>query len=323
MYCNYRTQIYKIQMQRLKLLQPEGVVYFFFPKMNRSPLWCVMKPTFKTSQGSSVLPPAPHSVMLSWETPEICDSLSSALFNTHGIRQNEMSTAAEMPTLAEGLVLHRGLCGTYCLCEGLAVLFLMSFQKFLQGTEKNVGHWRKLKSWSSHGKNRSISQKFLRAGLPLGVCTPGSRRTPGTSPRTFQQQSVERQQPVGISSSYSLDPPPPGRTCLGVELVDDKVAEGGFEEVLLGAVFQQGVVHRVGSYLQAANRITIIDSHAESLWRHLSLYLLVDLDGLLVLFKLGTVGSNFQQTLVGRTRDEIELQKENSKSRFLFRYLFI
>lgn len=36
---------------------------------------------------------------------------------------------------------------------------------------------------------------------------------------------------------------------LSIELVDDEMTESGFEEVLLGAVFQQRVVHRVGSDL--------------------------------------------------------------------------
>lgn len=36
---------------------------------------------------------------------------------------------------------------------------------------------------------------------------------------------------------------------LSVELVDDEVTESGLEEVLLGAVFQQWVVHCVRSNL--------------------------------------------------------------------------
>lgn len=40
------------------------------------------------------------------------------------------------------------------------------------------------------------------------------------------------------------------KTHLRVELVHDEMAEGGFEEVLLGAVLQQRVVHRVGSNLE-------------------------------------------------------------------------
>lgn len=104
--------------------------------------------------------------------------------------------------------------------------------------------------------------RVVRAELPSAVCTPESRRTPGTSPRIFQQQSAERQQPCWNFLQLLPCPPPPsllilgaiGGTRLGVELVDDEVTEGGFEEVLLGTVFQQGVVHRGGSHLQAAKQ---------------------------------------------------------------------
>ena len=36
---------------------------------------------------------------------------------------------------------------------------------------------------------------------------------------------------------------------LGVELVHDEVTQGGFEEILLGAVLEQGVVHGVRAHL--------------------------------------------------------------------------
>lgn len=113
---------------------------------------------------------------------------------------------------------------------------------------------------------------------------------------------------VGISSSYSHAPPSLlilgaiGGTRLGVELVDDEVTEGGFEEVLLGTVFQQGVVHRGGSHLQAAKqKIHQRAARCEPPSAPYSSYLLVDLDGLLVLLQLGAVGPDLQQTLVGRT----------------------
>lgn len=38
-------------------------------------------------------------------------------------------------------------------------------------------------------------------------------------------------------------------TYLGVKLVHNEMTEGGFEEVLFGTVFEQWVVHRVGSNL--------------------------------------------------------------------------
>lgn len=150
----------------------------------------------------------------------------------------------------------------------------------------------------------------MRAELPSAVCTPESRRTPGTSPRIFQQQSAERQQPCWNFLQLLPRPPHPlilggiGGTRLGVELVDDEVTEGGFEEVLLGTVFQQGVVHRGGSHLVAAKQKIHQRCTLRAPVGALSSYLLVDLDGLLVLLQLCAVGPDLQQTLVGRTEGE-------------------
>lgn len=44
------------------------------------------------------------------------------------------------------------------------------------------------------------------------------------------------------------------RPYLCIELIDDEMAEGGFEEVFFGAVFQQRVVHRGRSDLQRHSR---------------------------------------------------------------------
>lgn len=63
---------------------------------------------------------------------------------------------------------------------------------------------------------------------------------------------------VGGVFEKSKNPPNPrteqerggGQTRLSVELVHNEMTERGFEEVLLGAVFQQRIVHRVGSNLE-------------------------------------------------------------------------
>lgn len=140
--------------------------------------------------------------------------------------------------------------------------------------------------------------------LPLGVCTPGSRRTPGTSPRTFQQQSAERQQCVGISSS----PPPPSpptfflaELALALSSSTIKWQREALKKYSLALYFSRGLSIVLAPTCRQQKRKSVIDFHAESLWRRLSSHLLVDLDGLLVLFQLGTVGPDFQQTLVGRT----------------------
>lgn len=136
-----------------------------------------------------------HINMHSWETEELCGSLPSTFFNAHGIRQNEWSSAAGIPALAEGLVLKlapRGFAGDSPPLWRPRCSVPHELREVSAGDKKNVGYWRKLKIWSSHSKKK---KKVVRAELPLAVCTPESRRTPGTSPRIFQQQSAERQQP--------------------------------------------------------------------------------------------------------------------------------
>lgn len=39
-------------------------------------------------------------------------------------------------------------------------------------------------------------------------------------------------------------------TDFGVKFIHDEVTQRGFEEVLFGAVFQQGVIHGAGSHLE-------------------------------------------------------------------------
>lgn len=40
-----------------------------------------------------------------------------------------------------------------------------------------------------------------------------------------------------------------GITDLGIQLIHDEVAQGSFEEIFLGAVLEQRVIHRVCSHL--------------------------------------------------------------------------
>lgn len=103
---------------------------------------------------------------------------------------------------------------------------------------------------------------------------------------------------------------------LGVEHVDAEVAEGGLEEVLLGAVLEQGTVHGAGAHLEKTTegRSFFPSSFPAELfgdgvplhrrWRagggEDGTDLLVDLQGFLVLLQLGRVGGHLQQTLVGR-----------------------
>lgn len=44
-----------------------------------------------------------------------------------------------------------------------------------------------------------------------------------------------------------------GITDLGIQLIHDEVAQGGFEEILLGAVLEQRVIHGVCSHLDKKN----------------------------------------------------------------------
>lgn len=97
------------------------------------------------------------------------------------------------------------------------------------------------------------------------------------------------------------------KTHLSVELVHDEMTEGGFEEVLLGTVFQQWVVHRVGSNLET-NSLQLYKrknckKNPSKCVLKIQQYLLVDLDGLLVLLQLSAVSPHFQQTLIGRTEE--------------------
>lgn len=97
---------------------------------------------------------------------------------------------------------------TYCVCESLAVLFLMSFKKFLlRRNKKNVGYsWKQNEFRAEKLVIRHL--KVLSIELPSTVCIPGSRRTQGTSPRIFQQQSVETQQRVKTSPPLPSPPYP-------------------------------------------------------------------------------------------------------------------
>lgn len=113
------------------------------------------KPNFHNFQSFRLLCSAIlyHTNMQSRETAEICDSLPSALFNTHGIRRTESSSAAGIPTLAEGLVLKPAPRVARDLpppwrprCSVPRELPEVSAEG-----RKHVGHKRKLKSWSSHG----------------------------------------------------------------------------------------------------------------------------------------------------------------------------
>lgn len=89
------------------------------------------------------------------------------------------------------------------------------------------------------------------------------------------------------------------------------MTQGRFEKILLGAVFQQWVVHSVRSNLeniQIGSDFAKIYAFFENERRVKSTHLLIDLNGLLVFFQLSTVSAHFEQTFVCRTegRDVIK-----------------
>lgn len=186
-------------------------MWAWFFSLNLTKLWELTEAQLSTVMHSCLSAIPQHINTHSRETGEICGSLPSTVFNAHGIRQNESSSAAGIPTLAEGLVLKLTPGGfvrdspplwrPHCSVPH-------ELQEVSAGDKKKVGYWRKLKSWSKSKKKKEV----MRAELPSAVCTPESRRTLGTSPRIFQQQSAERQQPCWNFSQLlaraPLLPPP-------------------------------------------------------------------------------------------------------------------
>ena len=92
------------------------------------------------------------------------------------------------------------------------------------------------------------------------------------------------------------------------------MTQGSFEEVLFGTVFQQRVVHRVGPnlYTKYVRNVRKMKSMSIKEIQEYK-YLLVDLDGLLVLLQLSAVSPHLQQTLVGRTNDNHKYNMHRSK----------
>lgn len=199
-----------------------------------------------------------HINIQSYETEEIPESLPSTSVKHTWDPTKLPELSRGIPMLAKGLVLKLFLGYTGLTASVKASLFCSSWasRSFCWDETKNVGYsWKQNEFRAEKLVIRHL--KVLSIELPSTACIPGSRRTQGTSPRIFQQQSVETQQRV--KTSPPLPPPYPKydprhglkkkKTCLSIELVDDEMTEGGFEEVLLGTVFQQGVVHRVSSNL--------------------------------------------------------------------------
>lgn len=85
------------------------------------------------------------------------------------------------------------------------------------------------------------------------------------------------------------------------------MTERGFEKVLLSAVFQQRVVHRVCSNLETDSPQFHIKKKEQQVYlkkkNNNATYLLVDLDGLLVLFQLSAVTPHLEQAFIGRTEE--------------------
>lgn len=80
-----------------------------------------------------------HINTQSWETEWIPEIQLSISLNTRGIQQKYKIWSAGTPVLTKSFVLkleNLRVYKTYCLCESLTVLFLMSLKKFLLRQKK-------------------------------------------------------------------------------------------------------------------------------------------------------------------------------------------
>lgn len=239
--------------------------------------------------------------------------------NTQGIQQN---WSRGISVLTKGPYFKTYIpYNTYRLCESFTVLFLMSLKKFLLN-EKNVGY--SLKVDSLRGKSESSDSSVLLTSSYLQQLAFSGVWKSREHLLVFFNSDLWRYRMFNYTTTRwpkSWDWTTKLETHLSVELVNNEMTEGSFEEILLGAVFQQWVVHGVGSNLHMGKShkmqfitklnilIIVVDweslciTHKHKKYTHL----LIDLYSLLVLLQLSTVSSHLQQTLVGRTEEKCKV----------------
>lgn len=154
----------------------------------------------------SVPVPYKHTVLGDW-----LDTWDLAFnFSTHGIWQNYKSWSRGIPALTKGLVLK--LENFFQGLEDLPLLWKLRCsvphepQEVSVKTKINVGYSQKL----NRLRGEKYAIRFLRvlsSELPSTVCILESQRKLGTSPRIFQQQSVETWQRVRLLPQLPVPDP--------------------------------------------------------------------------------------------------------------------